>query len=166
MADVFDKATRSRVMRAIKSTGTKPELALAEAMRTLGVPFSAHGRGAEPKLPGSPDFVVAGVRLAVFAHGCYWHLCRLHYKPPSGAGWLAKMDRNRRRDVRVRRQLRRLGWRTIVVWEHEDPRRGAARVARRVARLRSTEGEGRWLAEALRKRIARRPDCRTSGSPT
>ena len=129
MTDVFDAATRSRVMRAIRSTGTKPEEALASALRRIGIPFSRHSGG----LPGSPDFVLRGARLAVFVHGCFWHLCRLHYKPPASAGWRAKMDANRRRDIRVRRRLRRLGWRTLVVWEHQDPNAGAARVARRLA---------------------------------
>lgn len=130
MADVFDPATRSRVMRAIRSKGTKPEVALAAALRDAGVAFEQHA-----KLPGSPDFAVPAARLAVFAHGCFWHLCRRHYKAPASDGWRAKMDRNRRRDARVRRQLRRLGWWTMVVWEHEDPVSGARRVARRLERL-------------------------------
>lgn len=127
MADVFDKATRSRIMRAIRSRDTGPELALASALRRIGVRFSRIGKG----LPGTPDFVLAPVRLAVFCHGCYWHLCRRHYKAAAGENWRIKMDRNRRRDIRVRRQLRRLGWRTMVVWEHERPEAGAARVAAR-----------------------------------
>lgn len=132
MADRVSRETRSRIMRAIKSRDTKPELALAAALRRAGVRFR---RPRKRRLPGSPDFVVPAARLAVFAHGCYWHLCRLHYRPPkAGPVWLEKMDRNRRRDVRVRRQLRRLGWLTMVVWEHEDPARAAERVRRRAER--------------------------------
>ena len=130
MPDVFDAATRSRIMRAIRSKDTKPELALAVALRAAGVRFSRAGRG----LPGTPDFVFRAARLAVFVSGCYWHLCPRHYRPSTAPGWPEKMDRNRRRDVRVRRQLRRLGWRTMVVWEHEAPARGAARVRRRLSR--------------------------------
>lgn len=132
MADVFDKATRSRIMRAIRGKDTRPELALAAALRDARVPFTQRDR-----LPGSPDFVVAAARLAIFCHGCYWHLCRRHYKAPSGKGWRLKMDANRRRDVRVRRRLRRLGWWTMVVWEHEDATRAAGRVSRRAAVLAS-----------------------------
>jgi DNA mismatch endonuclease, patch repair protein len=131
MADCFDKATRSRVMRAIKSKDTKPELALAAAMAAEHVPFEKPGG----KLPGRPDFVVPTARLAVFVHGCFWHLCSKHYKPPSSEGWRRKMDTNRRRDIRVRRQLRKLGWWTMVVWEHEAPAKGAARVRARTWRL-------------------------------
>lgn len=129
MADCFDTATRSRIMRAIRSRDTKPELAMARALRACGVRYSRRRCG----LPGSPDFVLRQARLALFVHGCYWHLCPRHYKPPSGAAWLAKMDRNRRRDARVRRHLRAMGWRTMVVWEHEDMARAAARVRRRAS---------------------------------
>lgn len=100
---------------------------MAAALAAEGVVFDRNRKG----LPGRPDFVVESARLAVFVHGCYWHLCRLHYKAPAGEAWRVKMDQNRRRDIRVRRQLRRLGWRTMVVWEHDDPARAAARVRRR-----------------------------------
>lgn len=130
MADVFDRATRSRVMRAVRSRDTKPELALARALRGV-VRFRRDVR----HLPGRPDFVVFAPRLAVFLHGCFWHLCARHYKPPAGAAWRRKMAGNRRRDVRVRRQLRRLGWHTMVVWEHEDAGTAAERVRRRCVRI-------------------------------
>ncbi len=130
MADVFDRETRSRVMRAIRSSGTKPEVRLQQALRDAGIAF---GEPSE-RLPGRPDVVIAEARLAVFVHGCFWHLCPRHYKPPSSAGWRTKMDANRRRDVRVRRKLRALGWRTTVVWEHEAPAAAARRIARRIQR--------------------------------
>lgn len=132
MADTVDRATRSRIMRAIKGRDTKPELALAVALRAAGVRFRRQGRG----LPGRPDFVLAPPgrpALAVFLHGCFWHCCPRHWRCPPAARWRAKFAANRRRDVRVRRQLRRLGWRTMVVWEHEAPARAAARVRRRCA---------------------------------
>lgn len=31
--------------------------------------------------------------------------------------WVAKIERNRRRDRRTRAALRRAGWRVLVVWE-------------------------------------------------
>jgi len=131
--DTVDKATRSRIMRAIKSKNTKPELALLAMLRRRVTGWSRRGKG----LPGTPDFVFKDVKLAVFVHGCFWHLCRRHYKAPkAGAAWLEHMDRNRRRDIRVRRRLRRLGWATMVVWEHEDMDKAATRVAVRRQHLR------------------------------
>lgn len=146
MADRVSSEVRSRIMRAIRSRDTGPELALAEAMSAAGVEFDRPNRS--ERLPGSPDFVVRAARLAVFSHGCYWHLCRLHYRQPGSDGWRRKMDTNRRRDARVRRQLRRLGWWTMVVWEHEAAARGAARVAARAARLASVvHGPGATRAQ-------------------
>lgn len=148
MADVFDTATRSRIMRANKSRDTKPELALLRALRA-GKPaylFVSRPRK-RGRLPCRPDFLLnhawTGTRLAVFVHGCWWHCCPKHWHAPkSGAGkggatgWADKFAANRRRDVRVRRQLRRLGWRTMVVWEHEDMARAATRVVRRIEAAR------------------------------
>lgn len=132
MADTVDTATRSRIMRAIKSKDTTPELALRRAL-IKGHVSGWHRRG--KGLPGTPDFVFRRAQLAVFVHGCFFHLCRRHYKAPAGEAWRAKMDRNRRRDIRVRRQLRALGWSTMVVWEHEDATRAAARIQRRLDRM-------------------------------
>lgn len=139
MADTFAPAVRSRIMRAIKGSDTKPELALRAELDAMGLPGETHAQWFDRqsrRLPGRPDVVFASARLAVFVHGCFWHLCPRHYKAPAGRGWRLKMDANRRRDVRVRRQLRRLGWRTMVVWEHEEPFRAAVRVANRVDALR------------------------------
>ena len=33
--------------------------------------------------------------------------------------WRPKLDGNKRRDVRNRRALRRMGWKVLVVWECE-----------------------------------------------
>ena len=130
--DTVDKATRSRIMRAIKSKDTKPELALRGALIRARIgPWSRNA----PNLPGRPDFVFHRVKLAVFVHGCFWHLCRTHYKAPAGEGFRAKMDRNRRRDIRVRRKLRAKDWSTMVVWEHEDADKAAARIGRRIELL-------------------------------
>lgn len=127
--DRVDKATRSRIMRAIRSRNTGPELRLLQALRRQQASgYSRRGKG----LPGTPDFVFRHAKLAVFVHGCFWHLCPRHYKAPAGAGFRAKMERNRLRDQRVRRQLRRLGWATTVVWEHEDADKAASRILRRL----------------------------------
>lgn len=138
-------------MRAIKRENTKPEVALREALVTADVlGWHTSGKG----LPGTPDIVFTLPMLAVFVHGCYWHLCPKHYKAPAGEAWRAKMDANRRRDIRVRRQLRRIHWHTMVVWEHEDPLRAARRVGRRVARIEQLK--------AVRQRLGGR-ECPEEG---
>lgn len=110
---------------------------MAAALDAVGAGYTRNVRG----LPGTPDFVMAGGRLAVFVHGCYWHSCPKHRRrlpKTNRAFWRAKFDANRRRDARARRALNRAGWRTAVVWEHEDPARAARRVANRLAKVSTT----------------------------
>src|SRR6188768_1686361 len=115
MADVFDKATRSRIMRSIKSTNTKPEIRLAEELDRLKI---AHER--QKKLPGRPDFTIGA--LCVFVHGCFWHRCPRHYKHPKSRveHWRQHIGKNVARHLRNCKRLNRLGYKTLVVWEHES----------------------------------------------
>ena len=66
----------------------------------------------------------------MFCHGCFWHCCPRHFRLPGTRveAWREHFARNVRRDRRVRRRLNRLGWRTLVVWEHVPPAQAARRV--------------------------------------
>ena len=74
-------------------------------------------------LPGSPDLVFPNKRKAIFVHGCFWHWhapskCRIAHTPKSNRRfWIKKFLRNRKRDIRTRKALRRLGWEVLVLWE-------------------------------------------------
>ncbi|TWT89996.1 Very short patch repair protein [Pseudobythopirellula maris] len=104
-------------MAAVKSRDTGPELAMAAALRAAKVRF----RRDVKSLPGRPDFVIPAARLVVFVHGCWWHAhpCPRGDRPAktNAAYWEAKIDRNRRRDRRVARELRALGYSVWTVWE-------------------------------------------------
>lgn len=120
MADTLTRAARSRLMAKIRGNNLGPERRMAAALEAAGVPFARN-----VKVPGTPDFVIGhpqgSAKLAVFVHGCFWHCCPRHFKPVGGgrhAGWKAKFARNVARDRRVRRQLRKIGYMTAVVWEH------------------------------------------------
>ena len=63
------KASSKSVTRSMKSnraSGTMPELTLARLLRRKLV---------SSDLPGRPDIVYAGSKVAVFVHGCFWHRC-------------------------------------------------------------------------------------------
>ena len=62
----------SRAKQANPSRDTRPELSLRRALWKLGLRFRTHA----PDLPGRPDIVVRGVKLAVFCDGDFWQ-CRL-----------------------------------------------------------------------------------------
>ena len=67
-------------------------------------------------------------------HGCFWHghdCARGARMPKTNANyWSAKIERNRRRDQRVRRDLDQAGWKTLVVSECEL--RGTASLSKRL----------------------------------
>jgi DNA mismatch endonuclease (patch repair protein) len=87
-------------------------------------------------LPGKPDIVLPGRRLAVFVHGCFWHGhdCARGARVPKANRdyWVGKVGRNRERDAVARAALAELGWRVETVWECELRDPGALR-----ARLRA-----------------------------
>lgn len=73
-------------------------------------------------LPGSPDVVFTRWKVAVFAHGCYWHGCTKcnRSSPKANAEfWRQKFEDNRKRDARVQELLKDLGFDIIVIWECE-----------------------------------------------
>lgn len=66
----------------------------------------------------------------MFIDGCFWHRCPVHYRQPSTNQeyWVAKVDRNVRRDSEVDAMLQEAGWAVIRVWEHDDPDAAADRI--------------------------------------
>jgi len=117
MADTFNRKTRSWIMSRIKGQNTKPEQQAASLFRKLHVKFRRNVK----TLPGSPDFVLVSRKKVIFIHGCFWHghkLCQRSRRPTTNRRfWNDKIDGNIRRDLRVKRKLRRMGWDVLAVWE-------------------------------------------------
>lgn len=88
-------------------------------------------------LPGSPNIGLPRHATVVFVHGCFWHLhsgCKGATTPKSRRRfWCEKFERNVERDAQNLRDLRRLGWRPLIVWECEL--RKPDKLHRRLARL-------------------------------
>ena len=119
MTDVFTPEKRSSVMRKVKSRDTSPEMKVRRRLLDMGLRYRLHRKD----LPGAPDIVMPGRRLALFVHGCFWHGhdCARGARVPKQNRdyWTAKIGRNRERDQRAQEALRALGWRPVVVWECE-----------------------------------------------
>ena len=115
--DVYSSEKRSAVMRRVKGRNTTPELKVRKALTALGARYRLHRKD----LPGSPDVVLPGRRLALFVHGCFWHGhdCARGARVPKANRdyWLAKVGRNRARDAASREALAALGWRVETIWE-------------------------------------------------
>jgi DNA mismatch endonuclease (patch repair protein) len=143
MTDTFTKAQRSNIMRAVHSTGTVAEQRCEVLLRSLKLRYRPHAAD----LPGRPDFVLTASRLALFVHGCFWHAhngCKNAGLPSSNIDyWSRKIDRNRKRDRRVRDALRQSGWRTAVIWECKL--RDVESVARRLLKLTASNGTRKKL---------------------
>ena len=104
---------------ASKKSGTKPELALRRALWRAGLRY----RKNVVSLPGKPDIVFKGARVAVFCDGDFWHgrdwpgrRARLAEGHNSDY-WIAKIERNMERDRRNNEELARMGWTVVRVWE-------------------------------------------------
>jgi DNA mismatch endonuclease (patch repair protein) len=125
VTDVYSPEKRSSVMRQVKGRNTTPELAVRKALTRLGARYRLH----RADLPGKPDIVLPGRKLALFVHGCFWHGhdCARGARVPKQNRdyWVAKVDRNRARDAKAREALAALGWRVETVWECELKDAGA-----------------------------------------
>ena len=137
MTDVYPPEKRSAVMRRVKGKDTTPELFVRRLIWGLGGRYRLH----RANLPGKPDIVLPGRRLAVFVHGCFWHghTCARGARVPKANRdyWLAKVGRNRARDAASRTALEAAGWRVETIWECDLKDRAALE-----ARVRG------WLALA------------------
>lgn len=90
---------------------------MGELLHSFGLRFICN----DQSLPGTPDFVLPKMDAVVFVHGCWWHGhgCERGRRTPktNRAYWAGKVERNRRRDRRVARELRVLGFSVWTVWE-------------------------------------------------
>ncbi|MDE5832512.1 MAG: DNA mismatch endonuclease Vsr [Desulfovibrio sp.] len=119
MTDVVSPEKRSEMMSGVRSRNTGPEIIVRKWLHSQGYRFRLHRKD----LPGTPDIVMPGRRLAIFVHGCFWHRhgnCRIAKIPLTRTEWWQeKLGRNVARDRKVLRELVALGWRAVVVWECE-----------------------------------------------
>jgi len=118
-----DPAITSRIMSAVRSKDTGPELMLRRALHRRGLRYRLH-----TSLPGRPDIVFAAARVAVFVDGDFWHgqgwrergfdsfeaQFEGHKNPDK---WRAKIARNVARDEAVTRALEAEGWYVVRCWE-------------------------------------------------
>lgn len=115
--DKFTVQERSRIMRKIRPSKTKFEEEVFSLVRKQGIRYFKTNY---TRAYGKPDIALPKARKAVFLHSDFWHGWRLPAWEailPSEF-WKNKLKRNRARDQKVLRTLRRQGWKVLVVWEH------------------------------------------------
>lgn len=118
--DPLSESERSERMSRVRGKGNRSTEGLVEAA------LVAAGIGGWIKhpndVPGRPDFYFPEIQLAVFVDGCFWHACpKCQRRMPTTRAefWRKKIDGNRRRDQRIRRQLWSQGYHVMRIWEHD-----------------------------------------------
>lgn len=109
---------RRRIMQAVGTKDTKPEMIVRRALHAMGYRYRLHRKD----LPGKPDIVFPGRKKAIFVHGCFWHWhgCSKGQLPKSQLDyWKPKLEANVARDRAKIEELEESGWRVLVVWQCE-----------------------------------------------
>jgi DNA mismatch endonuclease (patch repair protein) len=115
MTDVLTKKQRSYCMSQIKSRWTKPERIVHNWLKGNKIKHKMH-----PKIEGNPDVLIYP-KMILLIHGCFWHKCSKCYRQPKSNKrfWNAKIEKNVMRDQDKIKKLKHLGYKIIVIWEHE-----------------------------------------------
>ncbi len=115
--DIYDGATRSATMRAVRSSDTGAEMTVRRMLHGAGYRYRLHVK----TLPGKPDITFPSRRKVIFVHGCFWHQhtgCKNADRPASNCEyWNSKLDRNVLRDAENITALKSMGWDVHIVWE-------------------------------------------------
>ncbi len=118
MADTRTAEQRRRIMQAVKTRDTGPELSVRHILHRLGYRYRLNVKN----LPGRPDIVFASRKRVIFVHGCFWHGhgCIKGRAPKSRLDyWAPKLVSNKARDAAQLCALEELGWSVLTVWQCE-----------------------------------------------
>lgn len=115
--DIYSREKRSDIMARVKATDSIPELTVRRLLHGLGYRYRLHRNN----LPGRPDIVLSKHKSVIFVHGCFWHHhkgCKKSKLPETNENfWKKKILDNVARDKRTVRELRKTGWKVLVLWE-------------------------------------------------
>jgi len=102
-------------MSRIRGKDTEPERIVRSTLHRAGYRFRLHSCNL-PVIPTSFCLDVARLSLCTV----FWHRhagCRLAYSPKTRRQfWRQKFENTVRRDRRISRTLRDLGWKVVTVW--------------------------------------------------
>ena len=116
MVDKFSRKKRSSIMSRVKGKDTQPEKAVRTILHRMGYRFRLY----RSDLPGKPDIVLSKHKKIIFVHGCFWHGhkgCERAGRPSTNVEfWNQKLSANIKRDSQSVRDLRKQGWKVLIVW--------------------------------------------------
>ena len=98
-APIPEKESTSRVMSANKAKNTSPEIFFRKALWSNGIKgYRLHWK----KAPGRPDIAFPSKKIAIFVNF-----------------WEEKFRKNKNRDIKKEKDLKKEGWKVFTVWECE-----------------------------------------------
>lgn len=120
-------------MRATRRRDTAAELAVRSVLDAFGMTYDID-RSPLAGIRRRADMIFQSEPVAVFIDGCFWHGCPEHGTWPkrNADWWREKIEVNRRRDADTDHRLAEAGWRSVRVWEHDEPRAAAEQIRRAV----------------------------------
>ena len=115
-------AAATKIGKANRRTGTKPEVRLRSALHRRGIRFRVDMLVRVAPVRVRPDIVFTRWRVAVFVDGCFWHGCPEHQHVPKSNReyWVPKLEANVERDRRVDAALTGADWLVVRIWEHTE----------------------------------------------
>jgi len=103
-------------MQAVKSKGSKIEIALGKALWGKGFRY----RKNDKTVFGKPDFTIKKNKLAIFVDSEFWHgkdwEIRKNDHKSNQEFWIKKIERNIQRDIEVNDYLLKNGWKVLRFW--------------------------------------------------
>jgi len=115
--DPLSKEERSERMSRVKGKNTGLEIIVRKLLSESGFKYY---RLNVSRLPGKPDIVFSRLIKVIFIHGCFWHLhsCKKYRIPKTRKMfWTNKLSSNVLRDKRNYKELKKQGWKILVLWE-------------------------------------------------
>ncbi len=119
-----DPGVTHKIMSAIPSKGTRPEIMLRKALWCENLRYRVNYSA----LPGSPDIVFTKAKVVVFCDGDFWHghnwairgMANLQEELEGYSEyWRKKILRNIERDEENNKLLRTFGWTVLRIWESD-----------------------------------------------
>lgn len=132
MVDIFTSQERSKIMKKIGSKNTSIELQIKGIVSSLRYKYKLYGKN----LPGSPDIIFPNIKKAIFVHGCFWHghlKCKRGHLPQTNKSfWKKKIYGNIKRDLKVRKGLRKIGWNSLIIWQCQIKKKNILKLKEKV----------------------------------
>lgn len=122
-------------MSRIKGKDTGLEVRVRSELHRRGLRFRKHVK----ELPGKPDVVFVAAKVAVFIDGDFWHGYRFpSWEHKVSDFWKKKISKNRERDIKNHRILRKTGWKVVRLWQHDIEKNLDGSINRIISVVRET----------------------------